>query len=128
MCGECDKIRCLHDSCPGSGGCRLCGNFSSNVYYERYSFSTPSTPTEFFKVTPKHYRKPWFIASKSVWKSDFLCIALWCVAIFSVSQASAEIHTQITSLPPISTLSPTNNSSVHLSSGRSKCCHFYLKF
>ncbi|XP_060876851.1 insulin-like receptor [Metopolophium dirhodum] len=117
MCGECDKIRCLRDSCPGLGGCRLCGNFSSNIYYEHYNFLRPSSLTKFSKVNPKHYRKPWLIASKSVWKSDFLCIALWCVAILSVSQASAEHQTQITSLPPIVTQA-TNNSGVHFSAGR----------
>jgi len=117
MCGECDKIRCLRDNCPGLGGCRLCGNFSCNIYYEHYNILRPSTPTKFSKVNPNHYRKPWLIASKSVWKSDFLCIALWCVAILSVSQTSAEHQTQITSLPPIAT-QPTNNSGVHLSAGR----------
>jgi len=128
MCGECDKIRCLRDSCPGLGGCRLCGNFSTNINYEHYNFLRPSTPTKYSKVNLKRYRKPWLIASKSVWKSDFLCIALWCVAILSVSQTSAEHHTPVTSLPPIPTLQPpSNNSSVHLSAGRSKLCNYYLK-
>lgn len=121
MCGNCDEIRCLRDSCPGLGGCRLCGRFSSDNHHERYHFSQPSIPTKFSKVSPKRYRKSWLLASKSVWKSDFLCIALWCVAILSVSQASSDnFPTQIVSLPSIPTLPTTNNSSVHLSEGRSK--------
>lgn len=116
MCGECDEIRCLRDSCPGLGGCRLCGNISSNMYHERFNFSRPSIPTKFSKVAPKRCRKSWLLASKSIWKSDFLCIALWCVALLCVSQTSAE--TDI--LPSMSTLPTTNNSSVHLSEGRSK--------
>lgn len=121
MCSKCDEIRCLRDNCPGLGGCRLCGNFSSNIYHERFNFSRPSTPIKFSKVSPKRYQKTWLLASKSVWKSDFLCIALWCVAILSVSQASTDhYHTQISSLPPIPTLPTTNNSSVHFSEGRSK--------
>lgn len=121
MCSKCDEICCLCDSCPGLGGCRLCGNFSSNIYHEHHNFLRPSIPTKFSKISPKRYRKSWLLASKSVCKSDFLCIALWCVAILSVSQASTDhYHTPIASLPPIPTLSTTNNSSVHLSEGRSK--------
>lgn len=121
MCNKCDEIRCLRDSCPGLGGCRLCGNFSSNIYHEHYNFLRSSAPTKFSNISSKCYRKSWLLTSKSVWKSDFLCIALWCIAILSVSQASADhYHTQIASLPPIPTLSTTNNSSVHLSEGRSK--------
>lgn len=112
MCGECDEIRCLRDSCPGLGGCRLCGNISSNIYHEHYNYSRPLTLTKFSKVSPKRYRKSWLLTSKSLWKSDFLCIALWCVVILSISQASAEqYHTQITSLLPT-----TNYSEPHLKS------------
>lgn len=120
MCGKCDEIRCLRDSCPGLGGCRLCGNFSSNIYHECYNISRPSTPTKFSKISPKRYRKSWLLTSKSVWKSDFLCIALWCFAVLSVSQASTDqFHVPTTSLPPIPTLSTTFNNSVHLSDGKS---------
>lgn len=120
MCSKCDEIRCLRDSCPGSG-CRLCGYFSSDVYHEHY-FLQPLTPTNFSKIPPKRHRRSWLLASKSVWKSDFLCIALWYVALLCVSQASAEqYHTQIVSFPPTITTTPTtNNSAVHLSEGRSK--------
>lgn len=119
MCGECDEIRCLRDSCPGLSGCRLCGNFSSNIYHECYKFSRPSTPTKFSKILPKCYRKSWLLTSKSVWKSDFLCIALWCFAILSVSQASTDqFQTQITNLPSLPT--PPTNSSVLLSDGKTR--------
>lgn len=119
MCGDCDEIRCLQDSCPGLGSCRLCGNFSSNYYHDHYKFSQPTSSIKFSKLPPKRYRKSWLFASKSVWKSDFLCIALWCVAILSVSQAS-EHYTQLGSLPPIPPTQPSSsNNSVHLSEGRS---------
>lgn len=121
MCGECDEIRCLRDSCPGLGGCRLCGNFSSDFYHGHYNFLRPSTLTNFSKVSPKCYQKSWLLTSKSVWKSDFLCIALWCVAILSISQASAENYpTQIASSSLIPIQLTTNNNTVHLSEGRSK--------
>ncbi|VVC26261.1 Hypothetical protein CINCED_3A024692 [Cinara cedri] len=109
MCGEFDEIRCLRDSCPGVGGCRLCGNFSSNIYHEHYNYSRPLTLNKFSKVSPKRYRKSWLLTSKSVWKSDFLCIALWCVVILIVSQASAEqYHTQITSTQSTTNFSEPN--------------------
>uniref|UniRef100_A0A2S2QZE3 Insulin-like peptide receptor n=1 Tax=Sipha flava TaxID=143950 RepID=A0A2S2QZE3_9HEMI len=118
MCGECDEIRCLRDSCPGLGGCRLCGNVSSDIYHDHNNFPRPSTIKNFSKVSSKFYQKSWLLTSKSVWKSDFLCIALWCVAILSISQASAENYsTQIASSPLIPTQLTTNNT-VHLSKGR----------
>lgn len=120
MCGECDEIRCLRDSCPGLGGCRLCGNLSPNINHERYSFSRPATPYKFSKISAKRYRKSWLLTSKSVWKSDFLCIALWCVALLSVSQASVEqYHSQIAPLPTNPTLPTTNTSIVNFSEGKS---------
>lgn len=125
MCGKCDDIRCLRDSCPGLDGCRLCGNFSSDFYHE-HNFPRPSTITKFSKVSPKCYRRPWFFASKFVWKSDFLCIALWCVALLSVSQASAEQNlTPFVGFLPLIPSSPaTNSSATHLSEGRSKLITF----
>lgn len=119
MCDHCDAIRCLRDSCPGLDGCRLCGNCSYDFYHEHYKFPRPSTVTKFSKVPSKCYRRPWFFASKFVWKSDFLCKALWCVALLMVSRASAEQHyTQISN--SLLSTPPTNTNTSHIPEGRSK--------
>lgn len=123
MCDKCDEICCLRDSCPGLGGCRLCGKFPSNITHKYHSFPRIPTEFKFSKIPPKRYQKSWLLASKSVWKSDFLCIALWCVAILSVSQAFAQQDTQIatlSNLPTMTTMSTITNSTFHIPEGRSE--------
>ncbi|XP_050440178.1 insulin-like receptor [Adelges cooleyi] len=118
MCGDYDEIHCLRDNCPGIDQCRLCGRsvVSPIVQNDCCICLWPSAPSRLYKSPTQQHRKAWLFSSKSVWQSNFLCIALWCVAVLSVSQASTEEYrTQITTIPTFTT---TTSNPVQLSEGR----------